>query len=400
MLTPQGLREQLSSCLGAPAWWLGLSGGLDSMVLLELLAQARQSSDIPPLYAVHIHHGLHPEADAWAMHCQRACDARGVPLTVVRVRVGQSPSIEQAARDARYAAFAEALPEGAEVALTYSGDDPRLVVSAGRSRFNLPVLPAGDFPVMSTEAGGSRYSLAKEDLIRLIDKTRFAVSTEETRYYLNGLYLHVVAEQGVPLLRAVATDGHRLALAEMPAPDGAAGAPGVIVPRKTVDQVRRLLDDGAGPVEVQVSAQKIRFQLGEASLTSKVIDGAFPDYMRVIPKGNDKQADIDRADFAAAVDRVATISAEKSRSVKLAFELDRVTLTVRNMEAGQGVEEVEIGYSEEPFEIGFNARYLLDVCGQITGETAAFKFADPASPTLVLDPGDPGVQYVLMPLRV
>ncbi|QYF87107.1 DNA polymerase III subunit beta [Brevundimonas sp. PAMC22021] len=292
------------------------------------------------------------------------------------------------------------LPEGAEVSLTYSGDDPRLVVSAGRSRFNLPVLPAGDFPVMSNDASGATYSLAREDLARLIDKTRFAVSTEETRYYLNGLYLHTVAENGVPLLRAVATDGHRLALAETPAPEGAAGGPGVIVPRKTVDQVRRLLDDTNTPVQVQVSPQKIRFQLGEASLTSKVIDGAFPDYLRVIPRGNDKQADIDNALFAKAVDRVATISAEKSRSVKLAFDNDRVKLTVRNMEAGQAEEEVEIGYSDEPFEIGFNARYLLDVAGQITGENAAFKFADPASPTLVLDPGDPGVQYVLMPLRV
>jgi len=292
------------------------------------------------------------------------------------------------------------LPEGAEVALIFNGDDPRLTVQAGRSRFNLPVLPAGDFPVMSTETGGTRFTVAKEDLARLIDKTRFAVSTEETRYYLNGLYLHTVAEASVPLLRAVATDGHRLALAEMPAPEGAAGGPGVIVPRKTIDQVRRLLDAGSGPVEVQVSPQKIRFEFGAASLTSKVIDGAFPDYVRVIPKGNDRQADIDNAVFASAVDRVATISAEKSRSVKLAFELDRVTLTVRNMEAGQGVEEVEIGYSDEPFEIGFNARYLLDVAGQITGETASFRFADAASPTLVLDPGDPGVQYVLMPLRV
>ena len=212
------------------------------------------------------------------------------------------------------------LPEGAEVSLLYSGDDPRLVVSAGRSRFNLPVLPAGDFPVMSTDSAGAAYVLPKEDLARLIDKTRFAVSTEETRYYLNGLYLHTVAEAGIPLLRAVATDGHRLALAETPAPEGAAGGPGVIVPRKTVDQVRRLLDDAGGAVEVTVSAQKIRFQMGEAALTSKVIDGAFPDYLRVIPRGNDKQADIDNSLFAKAVDRVATISAEKSRSVRMAIE--------------------------------------------------------------------------------
>lgn len=292
------------------------------------------------------------------------------------------------------------LPDGADVELRYSGDDPRLSVSAGRSRFALPVLPAGDFPVMSSEGLSVRYTLMKEELARLIDKTRFAISTEETRYYLNGLYLHVVSEGGLNQLRAVATDGHRLALAETPAPEGSVGGPGVIVPRKTIDQVRRLLDDGVGPVEVQVSPAKVRFEFGNASLTSKVIDGAFPDYVRVIPKGNDRILTIDNSVFAAAVDRVSTISAEKSRSVKMAVDQGRITLTVRNMEAGQAVEEVEADYDAEGFEIGFNARYLLDVTGQIGGDTAEFRFADPASPTLVLDPTDAGVQYVLMPLRV
>jgi DNA polymerase-3 subunit beta len=292
------------------------------------------------------------------------------------------------------------LPDGADVELRYTGDDPRLAVSAGRSKFNLPVLPAGDFPVMSSEGLGGKITLDAPDLARLIDKTRFAISTEETRYYLNGLYLHTVQEGGEARLRAVATDGHRLALAEMPAPPGAVGAPGVIVPRKTVQELRRLLDDATQPVELQISQQKVRLEFGGAALTSKVIDGSFPDYVRVIPKGNDKIAMIDNGLFAAAVDRVATISAEKSRSVKLAFEPGRVVLTVRNMEAGQGVEEVEIDYDGEPFEIGFNARYLLDVAGQIQGENAEFRFADPSSPTLVLDPVDPGAQYVLMPLRV
>jgi DNA polymerase-3 subunit beta len=292
------------------------------------------------------------------------------------------------------------LPDGADVDLNFSGDDPRLSVSAGRSRFNLPVLPAGDFPVMSSESAGVRYTLAKEDLARLIDKTRFAISTEETRYYLNGLYLHTVSEGGQARLRAVATDGHRLALAEMAAPEGAVGGPGVIIPRKTVEQVRRLLDDGSGTVDVQVSAAKIRFEFGRASLTSKVIDGSFPDYMRVIPRNNERVLTVDNGVFAAAVDRVATISAEKSRSVKLSVEAGRVTLTVRNMEAGQAVEEIEVDYDGDPFEIGFNARYLLDVAGQIGAEDAHFRFADPASPTLVLDPTDGGVQYVLMPLRV
>ena len=292
------------------------------------------------------------------------------------------------------------LPEGAEVELSYTGDDPRLTVSAGRSRFNLPVLPAGDFPVMSPESAGARFTLLKDDLARLIDKTRFAVSTEETRYYLNGLYLHTVSEGGMTLLRGVATDGHRLALAETPAPEGASGGPGVIVPRKTINEARRLLEDAGESIDLQLSQAKVRFEFDGAALTSKVIDGSFPDYLRVIPRDNPKSMTLDNELFAKAVDRVATISAEKSRSVKLAIEPGRVELTVRNMEAGQAVEEIEVDYDGDPFEIGFNARYLLDVTGQIGGETAEFRFADPASPTLVLDPTDAGVKYVLMPLRV
>ncbi|MDB5452600.1 MAG: polymerase subunit beta, partial [Caulobacteraceae bacterium] len=203
------------------------------------------------------------------------------------------------------------LPEGADVSLTFNGDDPRLTVSAGRSRFNLPVLPAGDFPIMSSDGLSGAIEIDTGDLIRLIDKTRFAISTEETRYYLNGLYLHVVTEGGKVMLRAVATDGHRLALAEMPAPEGAAGAPGVIIPRKTIQEIRRLLDDAGEGVQMQVSPQKVRFEFGAAALTSKVIDGSFPDYVRVIPKDNQKVLRVDNALFAQAVDRVATISAEK-----------------------------------------------------------------------------------------
>jgi DNA polymerase-3 subunit beta len=296
------------------------------------------------------------------------------------------------------------LPEGAEVSLAFSGADPRLAVQAGRYKVNLPVLPAGDFPVMPSEGLSNAISLDASDLMRLIDKTRFAISTEETRYYLTGIYLHTVVSEGRSLLRAVATDGHRLALAEMPAPEGSAGAPGVIVPRKTVQEARRLLEDAGETIDLRLSAQKIRFDFGRATLTSKVIDGSFPDYTRVIPRENHRVMTVDNALFAAAVDRVATISSEKSRSVKLAVESGRVILTVRNMETGQAVEELEVDYDGDPFEIGFNARYLMDVTGQIGGETAEFRFVDRAAatlldPVLVLDPTDVGVQYVLMPLR-
>ena len=292
------------------------------------------------------------------------------------------------------------LPDGADVALTFTGEDPRLMVQAGRSRFSLPVLPAGDFPVMSSEGLAGRMTVDVTDLIRLIDKTRFAISAEETRYYLNGLFVHTVVEGGVQKLRAVATDGSRLALAEMPAPEGAAGAPGVIVPRKTINEARRLLDDAGETVELAVSPQKVRFELNGAALTSKVIDGNFPDYSRVIPKDNNRIVRVDAKLFAQAVDRVATISAEKSRSVRMAIESGRVVLTVRNMEAGQAVEELEIDYDGDAFELSFNARYLMDITDQISGETAELRFGGPNDPALVLDPADASVQYILMPLRV
>lgn len=292
------------------------------------------------------------------------------------------------------------LPEGADVALSFTGEDPRLTVAAGRFRSNLPVLPAGDFPVMSSDGLSGRIGVDVNDLIRLIDKTRFAISTEETRYYLNGLYLHTVVEDGAQKLRAVATDGHRLALAEMAAPEGSAGSPGVIVPRKTINEARRLLEDAGEQMDLQLSPQKVRFEFGGAALTSKVIDGNFPDYSRVIPKENNRTVMVDNKLFSKAVDRVATISAEKSRSVRMAIEPGKVVLTVRNMEAGQAVEELEIDYDGDPFELSFNARYLLDVTDQISGEQCELRFGGPNDAALVLDPLDADVRYVLMPLRV
>jgi DNA polymerase-3 subunit beta len=296
--------------------------------------------------------------------------------------------------------IARKLPEGSEVSLEASADDGKLTLMAGRAKFDLPCLPASDFPALSAEGLTHRFELGPSELARLIDKTRFAISTEETRYYLNGVHLHAKTVGSVGVLRAVATDGHRLALVENDLPDGAAGMPAVIVPRKTVGELRRLLDDVDGMVSVSVSDAKIRFDLGRAVLTSKLIDGAFPDYERVIPKNNEKVLVLDNRSFAEAVDRVQTISAEKSRSVKLSVEGDRLTLAVNNPEAGQAVEELSVDYQADPINIGFNAKYLLDVAGQIEGTEAELRFSDAASPTLILDRGDEAAQYVLMPLRV
>ncbi len=295
--------------------------------------------------------------------------------------------------------FVRKLPDAAAVKLEVSGDDPRLSISAGKSRLHLPILPAGDFPAMPSDGFDTKFEIGPTELARLVDKTRFAISTEETRYYLNGIFFHTV-DSGGAKLRAVATDGHRLALADAPAPNGAQGMPGVIVPRKTINELKRLLDDAADLVEIAVSTQKIRFALGDAVLTSKLIDGSFPEYARVIPKSNSRKLKLDNKVFAEAVDRVATVSAERSRSVRLALEKDKVTLTVNNPDAGVATEDLPASYGDDAMEIGFNARYLLDVAQQIEGEETIFELADSGSPTLVRDEADEAALYVLMPLRV
>jgi DNA polymerase-3 subunit beta len=290
------------------------------------------------------------------------------------------------------------LPEGSEVALDLS--DGKLAISAGRSKFGLPTLPASDFQTMAKEDAPVKFEIEAAELRRLIDKTRFAISTEETRYYLNGIYLHHAKGAKGNVLRAVATDGHRLALAETEAPKGSASLKGVIVPRKAVAEARRLLDDAPEIVTVEASESKIVFRIGEAVLTSKLIDGSFPDYQRVIPKDNTRILLVDTKLFKAAVDRVATVSAERSRSVKLTLTPGKLMLAVSHSESGQGVEDVEADYSSEQLEIGFNAKYLLDVAGQIESEETRIEFNDAASPARVLDAKDEGAQYVLMPLRV
>lgn len=292
------------------------------------------------------------------------------------------------------------LPEGAQVSLETAGETGQMTLRSGRSRFNLQTLPETDFPDITAGDMPHRFTLAAGDFKRLIDKTQFAVSTEETRYYLNGIYFHTLEVEGRSLLRAVATDGHRLARVDAPAPAGASGMPGVIVPRKAVAEIQKLLEGGEAEVEVQLSASKIRVAVADVVLTSKLIDGTFPDYGRVIPSGNDKRLVVDKAQFATSVDRVATISSERGRAVKISIADGRVTLTVNNPDSGSAVEEIDVDYDSSPLDIGFNARYLLDITAQLDSDTALFKLADPGSPTLIMDREGASALYVLMPMRV
>ena len=297
--------------------------------------------------------------------------------------------------------IARKLPEGSQVSLETT--DNRMTIKAGRSRFQLPTLPRDDFPTIVEGDLPTSFELPARTLAELIDRTRFAISTEETRYYLNGIFLHV-SDEDQPVLKAAATDGHRLARYTLPRPEGAAGMPDVIVPRKAVAELRKLLEESMdGNVEIDLSASKVRFTLGGEGgvvLTSKLIDGTFPDYSRVIPTGNDKLLKLDPRAFYQGVDRVATIATEKTRAVKMGVDKDKVTLTVTSPDNGTASEEIAADYGSEALEIGFNAGYLKDILSQIDSDTVEMHLADAGAPTLIRKDENSPALYVLMPMRV
>ncbi|MBY6013921.1 DNA polymerase III subunit beta [Qipengyuania gaetbuli] len=297
--------------------------------------------------------------------------------------------------------IARKLPEGSQVSLETA--ENRMAIKAGRSRFSLPTLPRDDFPVIVEGDLPTSFELPAKTLAEMIDRTRFAISTEETRYYLNGIFLHV-SDEDQPVLKAAATDGHRLARFTLPRPAGAEGMPDVIVPRKAVAELRKLLEEKMdGNVQIDLSASKIRFTLGGEGgvvLTSKLIDGTFPDYSRVIPTGNDKLLKLDPRTFHEGVDRVATIATEKTRAVKMGLEKDKVVLTVTSPDNGTATEELPAEYGADGFEIGFNASYLKDILGQIDSDTVEIHLADAGAPTLIRKDDNSPALYVLMPMRV
>ncbi|MEM1287897.1 MAG: DNA polymerase III subunit beta [Pseudomonadota bacterium] len=292
------------------------------------------------------------------------------------------------------------LPDGSLVQLSDDGSSGRVEVRAGRSHFTLGTLPREDFPVMASSEYHTNFSAPAPVLRRLFDKSKFAISTEETRYYLNGVYMHIAEENGHRALRCVATDGHRLARIDAELPMHAEEMPGVIVPRKTVGELRKLLDDDEMTIAVSVSETKVRFATPDITLTSKVIDGTFPDYSRVIPAGNNRKLEVDAQEFAHAVDRVATVSSERSRAVKMQLEEDRLVLSVNAPDSGAAEEELVVAYSDEKLDIGFNAKYLLEIAGQVDRENAVFLFNSSGDPTLMREGNDESAVYVVMPMRV
>lgn len=296
--------------------------------------------------------------------------------------------------------------DNSTVTLAVEPEKGQVKIQAGNAKFSLSCLSAADFPVLAEGDLPFSFALSPKECIALIDKARFAMSTEETRYYLNGVYLHVApasdfsGKKGEEHLKAVSTDGHRLARIEIALPAGASGMPGIIVPRKTVSELRKLMEDASGQVSIALSENKIRFTADNVTLVSKLIDGTFPDYERVIPTGNTKILEVDAKALIQAIDRVSTISTEKTRGIKFTLSSGNVNLQASSPENGTAQEDVPATYAADTIEIGFNSRYVMEMLSQLEGETAQFLLSDGASPALVRDPADVTALYVVMPMRI
>jgi DNA polymerase-3 subunit beta len=288
------------------------------------------------------------------------------------------------------------LPEGSEISLNL--DDRRLQVRAGKSRFTLQTLPAEDFPRMAMADGEvKKISVTQKQFRQLIGQTQFAMAAQDVRYYLNGLLLLVDGDQ----LRAVATDGHRLAYASMPL-EGQMDAPKqeVILPRKTVLELNRLLADSDEPLSIELMSNQIRFQFGQINLVSKLIDGKFPDYERVIPPTLKNVVALNRAALLQSMVRAAILTNEKFRGVRLVLTKGSLKIMAANAEQEEAQEELEVEYSGDAIDVGFNVSYLLDVLNNTSVETVEWGFNDANSSALLTIPGNDRFKYVVMPMRI
>ncbi|MFN3686127.1 DNA polymerase III subunit beta [Salinarimonas sp.] len=305
--------------------------------------------------------------------------------------------------------IAKKLPSESDIAIEADGGGDHIQVRSGRSRFRLQTLPADDFPHLKAIEPTNAFALSGKALARLIAKSKFAIPTEETRYYLNGIYLHVAEGLDGSMLRAVATDGHRLAQIATPAPDGAVSMPGIIMPRRMVEDLERLAKTaGAEEIELAVSSTLIRASHADTVLVSKLIDGTFPDYQRVIPQSNPHRAVLDARALAASMDRLAAVGTERGRAVKVQLDAGTCALELRSADIGEASDALDCEWQgPDGFAIGFNARYALELMAALDVDQAAIALADPGSPMLWTDAAAEGAEreqpnalYVLMPMRV
>lgn len=292
------------------------------------------------------------------------------------------------------------LPEGSEISFETAEGSNDVKIRSGRSRFTVNGLAVDDFPQARDSGFTHTFEILAADFKRMIDLTRFAMATDETRYYLNGIFVEAVVEGGADVLRFVSTDGHRLSVADMPQPEGTAGMPSIIIPREAIIEIRKMIDDVVGPVTVSVSDVRFQVRTETRTLTSKLIDGTYPDYRRVIPTANTIMASIDRKLLSEAVARVAAVTSEKSRAVKMEITADNSRLVTMNHEGGGATEEIDVKLEGDDITVGFNVRYLLEMIDQVNDDVVTFAFASDAAPALIRSPKDSKSVFVLMPMRV
>ena len=295
------------------------------------------------------------------------------------------------------------LPSGSEVLMIMEEGENEIKLTCGRSKFNLSTLKTDDFPIISDNDLSTNFVLSADELIRIIDKTKFAVSNEETRYYLNGIFLHKAERNSIQFLRAVATDGHRLAQYDIPLPQGAEDITGIIIPKKTIYELRKVLDDANGDVSVSLNENKIKFSFNDLKVVSKVIDGTFPDYTKVIPQKNDKNFKTNNSDLKNAIDRVSAVAANeesKSKAIKFCIENNSLSLSVESQSKGSANEMIDVNYSGDKVDIGFNSKYIIDICNEVDGDEISISLSDSISPAIILDKTDENLFFVLMPMRI
>ena len=295
------------------------------------------------------------------------------------------------------------LPSGSEVVMTMEEGENEIKLKCGRSKFNLSTLKTDDFPIISDNDLATNFVLSADELIRIIDKTKFAVSNEETRYYLNGIFLHKADRNSIQFLRAVATDGHRLAQYDIPLPQGAEDITGIIIPKKTIFELRKVLDDANGDVSISLNENKIKFTFNDLKIISKVIDGTFPDYTKVIPQNNNKNFKTNNNELKNAIDRVSAVAANeesKSKAIKLSLEDNKLNLSVESQSKGSANEILDISYDGDKVDIGFNSKYIIDICNEVDGEEVDISLLDSVSPAIILDKTDENLFFVLMPMRI
>lgn len=291
------------------------------------------------------------------------------------------------------------LPDTSEIEFI-SNDSKILTIRSNVSKFSLSCLPKDDYPIIETNSNGKKFIVKSQTILKLINKTKFAISNEETRYFLNGLYFNVSNSESSSLMIFVGTDGHRLATSSSKTNHSKDEIPGVIIPKKTINELSKLLSENNEEIEIDITSNKIIFYIENLTLVSKLIDGTFPDYKRVIPENNHHHLIVNRLNLLAAVDRVSTIANEKSPSIKFKLLSNIINLSTINNENSTATEDIKVKYEGDNIEIGFNSRYIMDILDNLEGEEIKMSFNDNSTPIIAQEQNSSEVTYVLMPMRV